>query len=82
MAVIGQELDLHCNLGVNETCISGVYEWYRLNGSRREAKAEHGKTLRIADTVTSAEIVGGQIYECHCSGTEYCRAFKIGGIAK
>ena len=79
MAVIGQELNLHCNLGVNETCISGVYEWYHLNSSQKDAIAERSKTLRIADTVTSAEEVGGQLYECHCSRTEYCRTFKIGG---
>ena len=79
MAIIGQELDLHCNLGVSETCISGEYEWYHLNGSQKHAMAEHGKTLRIVDTVATAEEVGGQIYECHCSGTEYCRIFRMGG---
>ena len=79
-AVIGQRMDLTCQLNRDEPCFSGIYDWYHYNQSDNTSLSEQSKVLVISENVSSAAEVGGQMYSCHCSGTSFCRLFKIGGI--
>ena len=73
MAIVGQKLVLECTI----TCHSQIYEWVNVTGGERINF--NGSNLVVSEGVTSVAEVGGQMYECQCSGN--CEMFKIGGKA-
>ena len=69
---------IRCNLIM---CFQNAFVWCRVNGTDCIAiENEASDKLVISMNVTSAAEVGGQEYECHCSG-DYgnCKKYNIAG---
>ena len=78
VATIGQEMVIKCNLLL---CFKSVYEWCKVNGAECiKVQDETSDELVVSENVSSATEVGGQQYECHCSGSSSnCKKYKIAG---
>ena len=77
VATIGQEMVIKCNLLL---CFEGVFEWCKVNGAECVVQDETSDKLVVSENVSSATEVGGQQYECHCSGSSSnCKNYKIAG---